>query len=48
MGDRLELGSRLHFTERKVHERERERERERIRIDFFGVLFFILFYFLFF
>ena len=42
MGDRLELGSRLHFTEREVH--ERERERDRIRIDFFGVLVFILFF----
>ena len=40
MGDRLELGSRLHFTEREVH----ERERDRIRRDFFGVLVFILFF----
>ena len=44
MGDRLELGSRLHFAEREVHERERERERELIRIDFFRVLVFILFF----
>ena len=48
MGDRLELGSRLHFVEREVHEGERERERERereiIRIDFFRVLVFILFF----
>ena len=46
MGDRLELGSGLHFAERDVHEREREREREReiIPIDFFRVLVFILFF----
>ena len=45
MGDRLELGSRLHFAEREVH--EREREREIIRIDFCRVLVFIyLFIFL--
>ena len=44
MGDRLELGSGLHFAERDVHEREREREREIIRIDFFRVLVFILFF----
>ena len=44
MGDWLELGFGLHFTEREVHEREREREREIIRIDFFRVLVFILFF----
>ena len=48
MGDRLELGSGLHFAEREVHEREREREGEREReiipIDFFRVLVFILFF----
>ena len=44
MGDRLQLGSGLHFAERKVHEREREREREIICIDFFRVLVFILFF----
>ena len=42
MGDRLELGSGLHFAEREVH--EREREREIIPIDFFRVLVFILFF----
>ena len=43
MGDRLELGSGLHFTEREVHERERDHMYRLFFFSFYFILFFKFF-----